>query len=241
MTRPRFGLYLLSKQLGKTSAAKNFARLLTLALGESFEHGNPKWFEANGRIEISVDLPVTVSPTLPAPTSGTPKPISPSAPIALPPEMQKQKNFTHSPDASDLGSEIHAALATISWLDETPPSFPKCSDQTTRLLDLFFTAPPARNLFRRPDEPCDLWREKSFDVLVAGQWVSGVFDRVHVRLHPDGQPASATIYDFKTDKASPEEIQSRYARQLTAYKTAAAILLGLSAVDAETVPIRIMR
>ncbi|MEI6071818.1 MAG: UvrD-helicase domain-containing protein [Verrucomicrobiae bacterium] len=241
MTRPRFGLYLITKQLGKTSASKNFARLLALTLGEPREFGNQKWFEARGRIEISGDLPVTADSALPAPTSGTPKPVSPSASTALPPETRDQKSPARSREASDLGSEIHAALAAIAWLEESPPSFPKCSDHADRLLEAFFATPTARNLFRRPDEPCELWREKPFDVLVGGQWVSGVFDRVHIRLHPDGQPASATIYDFKTDKAPPEEIRSRYAHQMAAYSTAAAILLGLSTVAAETVPIRIQR
>ncbi len=239
MTRPRFGLYLITKQLAKTSRAKNFARLLMLTLGESSEFGNPKWFEAREIVKISGDLPATVSPALPAPISGTPKPVSPSASMALTPAEQDQKTPAHSRDASGLGSEIHAALATISWLEESPPLFPKCSDMAGRLLQGFFNTSSAQNLFRRPDEPCELWREKPFDVLVGGQWVSGVFDRVHIRLHPDGQPASATIYDFKTDKASPEEIQSRYACQMAAYRTAAAILLGLSNVVAETVPIRI--
>ena len=239
MTRPRFGLYLITKQLGRKATAKNFARLLTLTLGELFEHGNKKWFEANPRLGIPGDLPVTVSPTLPAPISGTPKSISPSASMAIKPETKDKQTHIHSRDASDLGSEIHVALASISWLDDSPPSFPNCSAHAARLLDSFFSLPHSLNLFRRPEEPCELWREKPFDVLVGGQWVSGVFDRVHIRLRPDGQPLSATIYDFKTDKASPEEVQSRYASQMAAYRTAAAILLGLTNVVAETVPIRV--
>jgi ATP-dependent helicase/nuclease subunit A len=239
MTRPRFGLYLITKQLGKTSKAKNFARLLALTLGESCELGNQKWFEAYGRKEISGDLPITVPPALPAPTSGTPKPVSPSASIEV--FSGTQNTPGRSREASDLGSEIHAALAGISWLDETPPSFPNCPEQAARLLDAFFATPLAQKIFRRPEELCELWREKPFDILVGGQWVSGIFDRVHIRLHPDGHPAEATIYDFKTDKATPEAIQSRYARQMAAYRTAAALLLGLPDVVAETVPIRIKR
>ena len=132
-------------------------------------------------------------------------------------------------------------MAGISWLDETPPSFPNCTDQAARLLDAFFTTSKAQKIFCRPEDPCDLWREKPFDILVGEQWVSGIFDRVHIHLHPDGQPAEATIYDFKTDKATPEEIQSRYARQMAAYRTAAALLLGLPDVIVETIPIRIKR
>jgi hypothetical protein len=158
--------------------------------------------------------------------------------MSLRPETTEHKTPAHSRDASDVGSEIHEALAAIPWLDATP-SFPECSGQARQLLEAFFTTPTAQKLFSRPEEPCELWREKSFDVLVGGQWVSGVFDRVHIRLQPDGQPASATIYDFKTDKSPPEEIQSRYAPQMAAYRAAAAILLGLTDVAVETVPIRI--
>ena len=239
MTRPRFGLYLITKQLAKTSKARNFARLLALTLGESFEFGNPNWFEKNALIGISENPSDTVSPSLPTPISCTPKPVSPSAAISPQPETTEHNTAAHSRDASDLGSEIHAALAAISWLDATPPAFPECSAQARQLLEAFFTTRTAQKLFSRPEEPCELWLEKSFDVLLGEQWVSGVFDRVHIRVHPDGQPASATIYDFKTDKASPKEIQSRYAPQMAAYREAAAILLGLTDVTVETVPIRI--
>ncbi len=239
MTRPRFALYLITKRLGKTSKAKNFARLLALTLGESLEFGNPDWFEKSDLLEISENPSDEVAPALPAPISGTPKPVSPSA--SLQPETTEHKTPTHSQNASALGSEIHAALAAISWLDAAPPSFPDCSGEARHLLEAFFSTPAAQRLFRRPDEPCELWCEKSFDVLVGEQWVSGVFDRVHIRLHPDGQPASATIYDFKTDKATAEEIHSRYAPQMAAYRTAAASLLGLTDVVVETVPIRINR
>jgi len=67
-----------------------------------------------------------------------------------------------------------------------------------------------------------------------GQWVSGVFDRVVIHRAQDGKPASAVIYDFKTDYGSASEIEERYAGQMEVYRKATCVLLGLSEDDVKS-------
>ena len=105
--------------------------------------------------------------------------------------------------ARKFGISEHARLADIAWSDD-PPCFPE--------------------VFRRPEEPCELWRERTFAVTVREggktRRLVGQFDRVHI------YPASrrAVIYDFKTSRepvATPA-----YERQLRDYRVALAELTG---------------
>jgi len=243
MTRPRFGLYLVTGRLKEDSKAKGFARLLGLTLGQAdpyFENGNAKWFERNPAEAAGRDITSTVEPEsdfLP-PERGTPRPVAPSS-------LEKAGETADpaggiSLEAGNLGTEVHRALAKISWLDEGKPAFAGCSTAAKKLLNAFIGSEVARQIFSKPAPVCTLWREQAFDVMADGQWVSGIFDRVHVFRNPDGTPASATVYDFKTDKAPAGEIVTRYAPQMTSYRKAAAALLGLqeSLVTVRTVPVR---
>ena len=72
----------------------------------------------------------------------------------------------------------------------------------------------------KPEADVQLLRERTFDIVLAGEMVSGVFDRVH--LFAD----QAVIIDFKTDKAG-EEAVDQYRPQLELYRSALAKLTGL--------------
>jgi ATP-dependent exoDNAse (exonuclease V) beta subunit len=86
----------------------------------------------------------------------------------------------------------------------------------------------AQEALTKPEQAHHLWRERAFDVMLDGEWVSGVFDRVVVHLSEVGQPTSAIIYDFKTDHGSPAEIEEHYAGQMEVYRKAVCLLLQLS-------------
>ena len=75
--------------------------------------------------------------------------------------------------------------------------------------------------------------------MIEGQWVSGCFDRVHVRRE-GGKPVEAHILDYKTNRSTPEAIAREYDGQMEQYRKAASILLGIGIerVTARTVPIR---
>ncbi len=240
LTRPRLGLYILTKSAGKTS--KGFARLLTLTLGacgEGFERGNPQWFEAFARPAESGAEVESEEVSLAAPVTGTPRPQLPSDGHERS-DVEAEGHF--APGGARIGTAVHAALARISWLNEgRDPDFDSIPKEARSLVAGFLQTSAAKKLFSRPSEPCWLWREQPFDVLIGGRWVSGVFDRVQVGLDSDGRPVAAVIYDFKTDRLSGGRLEERYAGQLAAYQQAGAQLLGLaeSAVSAEVVAVRV--
>lgn len=247
MTRPRHALYLLTKKLGDNTTSKGFARLLRETLGASetgFECGDSKWY---ARPQATVSAGAGASPThreLPPQVAGTPHAISPSSPhpvigSAVGPPAARPAYF--SADAATLGTEIHAALAQVEWLgDAPPPEMSGISREAQQLLTRFLAGPAANRIFRKPQMPCRVWRERSFDLVLDGQWFSGAFDRVRIALDSGGAPAAAVIYDFKTDRADAAELERRHGAQMAVYRRAAATLLGIqpTAVESEIVPVR---
>jgi ATP-dependent exoDNAse (exonuclease V) beta subunit len=75
--------------------------------------------------------------------------------------------------------------------------------------------------------------------MAGGQWISGIFDRVHIRRER-GKAVEARIYDYKTNRSTPEAIAGQYEGQMEQYRQAAAKLLGITTdnVSARTIPIR---
>ncbi len=104
-----------------------------------------------------------------------------------------------------FGLSEHARLAAIDW-EEAPAVFPE--------------------VFRRPAEPCELWRERPFAVSLREggrtRRLAGQFDRVH--LFPKSR--RAVIYDFKTSRVPA--VTPAYARQLRDYRAALAALTGFA-------------
>ena len=249
MTRSRHALYLLTRKLGDKTTAKNFARLLMLTLHSAdnyYDHGNADWYETAPLQPLSAGYSPTASAyaQLPFCTAGTPHPLSPSS---LAGNHGKKEHRTtgfethvFSTDAADLGTEIHAALSLIAW-DHTEQDLNQCTPMARELLEAFLLTPEAAKIFTSPGEEWDLWREKAFDLMIDGKWISGVFDRVHIRRE-GGKVLAAEIFDFKTNRSTPEAIMEEYVGQMELYRQAAAQLLGIDVIriTAHTVPIRRM-
>jgi ATP-dependent exoDNAse (exonuclease V) beta subunit len=88
-------------------------------------------------------------------------------------------------------------------------------------------------LFTRPPEQADVWRERPFEGVLDGMWITGVFDRVVVERDDAGENSKRiTVVDFKSDRVEgPDEIlraTERHAGQLGLYRRAAALLAGVS-------------
>jgi ATP-dependent exoDNAse (exonuclease V) beta subunit len=70
-----------------------------------------------------------------------------------------------------------------------------------------------------------LWREKRFEVILDGEWVTGTFDRVII------WPDRVLIVDFKTDAVADEAAARAraegYRPQLALYRRVASCLTGL--------------
>lgn len=212
MTRAKRGLYLLGSRRKETSNARDFARLLreTFSSGEDIVRGDPDWpgrSVASPRNE-AMRMPEAFPPS--AHFRGLPG--SPSR------DPSSRRAVLIFGEGREVGTEVHADLAQISWIDEAklPPFHP--------LVEAFLKMETARRIFTRPSGACVLWREQPFDVLVDGRWISGAFDRVAIRQEADGRPAAAAIYDFKTDQGP---LPKSYRKQMELYRKSLGVLLAL--------------
>ncbi len=78
----------------------------------------------------------------------------------------------------------------------------------------------------RPAPEAVLWRERPFEAVIGGEWISGVFDRVTIA------GGRVLLLEFKTDhlKDEPGDLAAatqRHARQTTLYRSALEKLTGL--------------
>ena len=86
----------------------------------------------------------------------------------------------------------------------------------------------------------EVWRERPFEIVLDGSWVTGVFDRVVVCRDEAGHVRRASVYDFKTDRGVSRglpQAANKHAGQITLYQRVVAKLTGLpvDAVHAEVV------
>jgi ATP-dependent helicase/nuclease subunit A len=88
-----------------------------------------------------------------------------------------------------------------------------------------------REALARPSGPCELWRERRFEVVLGDRWISGAFDRVVVLRDAAGRAMSAEILDFKTSRVETEEELRRavegYVPQMQLYRSVLSAMLGL--------------
>jgi ATP-dependent exoDNAse (exonuclease V) beta subunit len=227
LTRAKKSLYVLTNELAEDTKSKNFARHLLLKFdASSASIGNANWYQSH-RIGDDASAPVALAahPFCP-PLHGTPKPASPSS---LKTHAGEVRGFISlSQEAAELGTEVHEALAGIEWFESGTRLPAIISQQAEKLVRGFLGKTVAQEALTKPEQAHHLWRERAFDVMLDGEWVSGVFDRVVVHLSEVGQPTSAIIYDFKTDHGSPAEIEEHYAGQMEVYRKAVCVLLQLS-------------
>jgi ATP-dependent exoDNAse (exonuclease V) beta subunit len=248
MTRSKQALYVLTKRLKADTSSKNFARLLMLTLmpgSEEVPFGEERWYESHKnsgeespKETREENLEKTLTPLLPC-TSGTPHPLSPSSLAASHTHPTiKAGEGSHSSDAADLGTEIHEVLSRIEW-DASQVDLSGCSKEARSLLEPFLKSAPAKEIFTDPGASWEFWNEKPFDLMIEGQWISGIFDRVHIRRE-GGKAVEVQILDYKTNRKSPEAIAEEYQGQMDQYCIAAAKLLGtnIKNVTAQTIPIR---
>jgi ATP-dependent helicase/nuclease subunit A len=250
LTRAKRGLYVITKPIGK-STSENFPRLLSDTLGAlahpirigglmaagPWSSGDPDWH---------TQLPPPAPP--PAPRAEVPLLARSAAPaarglVARRPSAETGGSFSAAKRFSlegggeaEFGRRVHALLAKIGWADA-----PDRARLGRELAEEGAAGAEAAACLRSPDlagvwerpagRGADLWRERPFEAVVDGAWVSGVFDRVGVVLGATGRPVSATVYDFKTDRIDPAAdlaaAAERHAGQLEWYRQAVRSLTGL--------------
>lgn len=145
-----------------------------------------------------------------------------------------------------LGNLVHELLAHVEWWDAASNMAELESRwQASGLLrgeavettavamvrDVLKSA-AVQFAFARPAADAQAWRERPFDLIHQGSWISGVFDRVVV------QRDSVRLIDFKTDEVATEESLSEkvagYRPQILLYRQALVRLTGLKLEQIES-------
>ena len=254
MTRAKRAMYLITKPPG-SSTSRNFPKLLAETLGEdsidirvggtilagAFTEGDADWFTRLNPIPsmISGDRSERIQTT---PLRRRPK-LSARRPSGeTDAERYGLKLFSlQQRRAADYGTAVHSLLAEVEWVN--PESLARYE---AAWLSRELPEGAAREALaciktdtlgevwneRRHGE---VWRERAFEVVIDGAWITGVFDRVVFERDASGRVLSATVFDFKTDQvsASSSEIRqavARYAAQLNLYRQVARVLIGSSDV-----------
>ena len=218
LTRARRGLYVLlhspasSADPDKPSLANWLARS-TRADGRTgvvYQNGEPGWVES---------IPM-LDPEPPPQGQLTPGAASPRRGRLIPSQSKRPDSAgVVSTGGMQFGTEVHALLEQIAWVDETPQVMP--GSAAGQAVSALLENPVTRGLFEKNGRRIELLREQTAVAIIDGQFLSGVIDRLHLHRSPEGRVTRVEIIDFKTDAVkTPEALSDRHAGQMAAYRTA---------------------
>jgi ATP-dependent helicase/nuclease subunit A len=134
-----------------------------------------------------------------------------------------------------FGSALHALVAAVAWggpaaVEQFAAEWPAQGAAGEEALACL-RAPGLAPVWTRPSVNTEVWRERAFEVVLDGIWLTGVFDRVLVERDATGAASGAWVFDFKTDRPVPggddTMILEKHADQLQLYRRVAAVLSGL--------------
>lgn len=256
LTRARCANYLITTPRGQKSTSNNFVKWVETALvsGDPVEREisghpvsvlfetalpttDPKWFESFRLPEEKMEKPAPV----PAP-AGTkrsrPRRRAPSE--ATTHSLTAEQLFGRSGGAArEFGTLVHAIFESIEWigadtmeivssqLDDRSDLASATAKEIRSQIDRCLSDGAFAQALTRPDLEVELWREKRFEILLDGEWISGVFDRVVIGSD------TATVIDFKTDRVETNsEIAAaveRHRPQLELYRRVLSVLIGMPA------------
>jgi len=254
MTRAKRGLYLIAEPPPKKDdaamkEAQFLRRMLSVttdaqtceAYSTEWETGDPRWFEHSNRVEPK---PPSITPVA-RPLGGLLREFQPLAKRVTPSgeeDFQVKGSVLFSAGREPgrrLGNLVHELLSQVEWWDAgSELSALEVRWQAAGLLRGeaieatavamvrgLLAAPTAAAAFAKPAPAAQAWRERPFDLIHEGSWISGVFDRVVVL------PDAVRLIDFKTDEvaddAAMQEKVAGYRPQIELYRKALARLTGL--------------
>jgi hypothetical protein len=252
LTRAKRAAYVVIEPPGK-SASLNYTRLLTATLGEdetevavgagrfagAWAAGEPEWFRVSEAPAVDAVPVAELAPEQSDFAVGSGR----AKLVARRPSGLRQGRLTAAQilggsrtgeGTADFGTAVHALLAQIEWGSEKPVASWLPQDGETIAPEVVrevigcVQALSGQAVFERGTARDEVWRERAFEAVVGGAWVSGVFDRVVLRRDGDGGLRSVEIYDFKTARGATDDLlRERHAEQLGLYREVVALLTGL--------------
>ena len=252
MTRAKRAMYVVTEPVAAKSKSHNYPRLLAETLGRDpgavrvgaqdfagpWSAGNPAWFECLEAPPRPVPAPAMV------PIDAVPivRRVARRASGGRREAVEARRLFSGGDrTALAFGAVVHALLAEIEWC--RPADVAVWAEawggrgiqvEAVAQAVAALRAPALADVWLPPvsEGAVEVWRERGFEVVIADEWISGVFDRVVVVCDRTGRATAATVYDFKTDKlvggdSELVEAGERHRRQLTVYREVVACLTGL--------------
>lgn len=249
MTRAKRAMFVLTKPPGK-SASRNFPRLLAATLGEEPEEiavgglrlagtwssGEAEWFRAVAPSSLAettreaitpVDAPAVPRRTARRPSGERGGAVGGAGLFAL-----------ERSGAVDFGHDVHACFAAVEWGSgaATEVFAAQWAERGAAGAEALacLRDEALGGVWERPAGAAnaEVWREREFEVVLAGDWVTGVFDRVVVERDAEGEARRATVFDFKSDRVAGEGEMAaalqRHAAQVNLYRRVVARLTGLA-------------
>jgi ATP-dependent exoDNAse (exonuclease V) beta subunit len=230
MSRAKHALHIFSNlpdpknDKDRATDCPSITLLMRWLLGDNRSWGNEKWIENFHPSRVIAEQPKLPSVINVAERK---RPLSKSRPSdeghgGLPGAVVFAER-----DASGLGTDVHSLFESIKWLDgewggQEGVNNPEAHSMVRACLE----SPEVARLFTKPEGMTEVWREKRFDLVLGGEWISGCFDRVVVRRQ--GQAVTGVdLIDFKTDNCETTDLVGKYAPQLGKYSEVLGHLLGI--------------
>lgn len=147
--------------------------------------------------------------------------------------------------AADYGTKVHELFELVDFLDdfgrgELERTFNDFIDRDDKLqrdaraeVLRVLSSDEVTPVFKRDTfgPSVEIWKEKRFELVHEGDWISGTFDRVVFTRDANGKIDRACIYDFKTNRINNDhhllETCEQYAPQMATYRIAISRLLNL--------------
>lgn len=251
MTRAKRAMYVVTEPIAAKATSRNFPRLLREALGETWSAGDARWFESLG--------PVALAGAERAASGSTSANRREEREAMLSENLRAVRRPARTPSGLQAGSvggavlfsleggggavfgaAVHECLAEIEWsgpaADRLVGEWERHGGAAQSEAAACFRAEELGGIWARPAEGrAEVWRERAFEVVLDGTWVTGVFDRVVVVRSTSGCALEATVFDFKTDRldagADLAAVAARHIGQLNLYRRVVAMLTRLQPAD----------
>lgn len=269
MTRAKRAMYLITKPVG-TSESRNYPKLLALTLGGqptevavgklrlpgAWSVGDARWHEQLTAPRVESKPAVAIEPLARKGAEServvrrlARRPSAETGGVVAAAQLLTLATGA----ATEHGSAVHRLLAMVEWDGAAVMDTLRRRAREWRIEEsaveeaaACLTAKQLAEVWRQPGTDAEVWRERAFEIVWGGAWVTGVFDRVVVRRE-NGVARDVMVYDFKTDQIGEagalEAAVRRHAAQLNLYREVAAVLAGVTPdrVGCELVFTRVQR
>ena len=264
MTRASRANYLITMPRGSSATSRNFVKLLedTLAgdpgeihFGEvtakvlyesATARTNRRWYDgfhpAEETPEEVTDCATGVDPAL---ARFRPRRRTPSGSEIV--TVSAAQLFSRKGgEAREFGNLVHALFEAIEWsgtidLEALAAEWTSLHPDSGSLADALdqvrgvLAEPSLHAALSCPGPHAEVWRERSFEILLGDEWLSGTFDRVVIERDGSGRATAATILDFKTDRVGDDKeiaaAVAKYRPQLETYREVLRRMTGLPATS----------